>query len=65
MLQSRSTRGSLPSAMKKGEHGIKASVRMPDGEFISVGGSLTRSEEIVESDTEQSEEVSVVDYKCE
>lgn len=40
--------------MKRGEHGVKASLRMPDGELVSVGGSLTRSGDLTETEVESS-----------
>ena len=58
-LQSSSTRGSLPSVMKQGSR-ISASLTMPDGEVVSVGGSVVRSSvpaQIVENESEESEDV--------
>ncbi|CAK8673184.1 unnamed protein product [Clavelina lepadiformis] len=57
--KSSSTRGSLPSVMKQGSR-ISASLTMPDGEVVSVGGSVVRSsvpDQIVENESEESEDV--------
>ena len=63
LLQSQSLRGSLPSPMKHGKGGNKASVRMPGGEYVSVGGSLVRSDEYVADETEESDDTASVASK--
>ncbi|XP_078494145.1 uncharacterized protein LOC100182138 [Ciona intestinalis] len=60
--KSKSTRGSIPSAMKRDRH--TASVRMPDGKIIQVGGSLARSSDKELTEVSESEE-DVQSSKCE
>nr|XP_026693171.1 titin homolog isoform X1 [Ciona intestinalis] len=52
--KSKSTRGSIPSAMKRDRH--TASVRMPGGKIVPVGGSLARSSDKELTEVSESEE---------